>query len=231
MKYLLQLAFLSAFAGFVGAAHAQAVNTPAAASTAKWFADGQWYRKTEPPKPKRTYDAFGREIDTAPTDTALPKVLNDPSPDPMVNQAEFARQYRANPERWDRAFWWLRHTDLATLPAGRYPIDGDDVYATISDGPPKMIDTTEWESHRNFEDIHYVISGCEQIGIIPVGKAKLLRPYEAEKDLASYSAKGKYYPGNPGRFYIVTTEEAHRPGLKADGCDHLKKLYIKVRKS
>ena len=228
-----RFAFLSLFvaAGCFNRAEAQGTNKLTAAAAAKWYAAGQWYRKTEPPKPKRTYDAFGREVDSSPADTSLSKVFNDPSPDAVVNPLEFAKQYQANPDRWDKAFWWLRHTDLAALPAGRYPIDGDDVYATITEGAPKMRDTTQWESHRNFEDIHYVIAGKEQLGIIPVAQARLLKPYEPDKDLASYSAKGKYYIGDPGRFYIVTTEEAHRPGIKTEGYDHLKKLCIKVRKS
>ncbi len=33
----------------------------------------------------------------------------------------------------------------------------------------------------------------------------------------------------PGTFFIFTPEDAHRPGIKVDGFDTLKKVVIKVR--
>jgi YhcH/YjgK/YiaL family protein len=180
------------------------------------------------PQPKKKYDAFGREIGS---DTPATVINKDLVP-AASNKLEFARQYQADPARWDKAFNYLKTTDFSTVQPGRYPIDGDNVYAVITLGPGRSPDTAMWESHRNYEDIHYVISGKEQLGIIPIKEAKVLEPYDSAKDLAHYTAKGKYYTAVPGTFYIVTTEEAHRPGLKADGYDgQIKKLYIKVRRS
>lgn len=190
------------------------------AKAEKWFTGMGWYKG-----PKK-YDAFGREVQ----EDASP--VNVVKPDPSADKLEFARQYSANPARWDKAFAWLKTTDFSTLGAGRYPIDGTDVYAVITVGPGKSPDTTLWESHRNYEDIHYVISGKELLGIVPLAEATVIQVYDSAKDLAHYSAKGKYYVETPGTFYIVTTKEAHRPGLKADGYDgDIKKLYIKIRKS
>ena len=199
--------------------------TPARAS--EWFASMDWFKGRG--EQKKKYDAFGRELEP---DTPAAILNKDLIPDPSANKLEFARQYNANPSRWDKAFAFLKTTDFSTIQPGRYPIDGDDVYAVITLGPGKSPDTSLWESHHNYEDIHYVISGKEQLGIAPVSQAKVLQPYDSAKDLAHYTAKGKYYVAVPGTFYIVTTEEAHRPGLKADGYDgDIKKLYIKVRKS
>ena len=208
---------------------------------AKWFAGMDWFKGGSGASSKKKYDAFGREVedpseDTASTTapaTASKAIVNaNLQPAPPVNMVEFARQYHANPSRWDKAFAYLKNTDFSKLQPGRYSVDGDDVYAVITLGPPKMIDdTTTWESHRNFEDIHYVISGKEKIGIIPLAQAKVVRQYDSARDLAGYSAKGQYYIATPGVFFIITTEEAHRPGIRADGSDMVKKLFIKVRKS
>lgn len=189
----------------------------------KWFSTMDWFKVKGSAPAKKKYDAFGRELEDESA------TLQPGSP---VNKLEFARQYHANPSRWDKAFTYLKNTDFSTLQPGRYPIDGDDVYAVITLGPPKMMDdTTTWESHRNFEDIHFVISGKEKIGIIPLSQANVVRKYDPGHDLAGYSAKGSYYVATPGIFFIITTEEAHRPGIKEDGCDLVKKLYIKVRKN
>jgi len=214
-------------------AHAQQEGDWTREKAVKWWASMDWYRASDVAQPKKRYDAFGRELEnTAEDSVARPIVNAGLKPDPSVNVVEFAKQYNANPSRWDKAFAYLKTTDFSTIQPGRYPIDGTDVYAVITLGPGKSPDTTLWESHRNYEDIHYVISGKEQLGIIPLTQAKVLQPYDSAKDLAHYTAKGKYYVATPGTFYIVTTEEAHRPGLKANGYDgDVKKLYIKIRKS
>ncbi|MBS1660377.1 MAG: YhcH/YjgK/YiaL family protein [Bacteroidetes bacterium] len=185
---------------------------------ARWFMSMDWFKEG-----KKKYDAFGRELEDESTNF---------QPGSPVNMIEFARQYHANPSRWQKAFDYLKHTDFSTVEPGRHAIDGDDVYAVITLGPPKVMDdTTTWESHRNYEDIHYVIDGKERLGIIPLSEAKVVNKYDPAHDLAGYSATGKYYVATPGLFFIITTEEAHRPGIREEGCDKVKKLFIKVRKS
>lgn len=201
---------------------------------AKWFAGMDWFRGGSGGQPKKKYDAFGREVEDPLEDTVSKAIVNTGlKPELPVNMVEFARQYHANPARWDKAFTYLKNTDFSKVQPGRYPIDGNDVYAVITLGPPKkMEDTTLWESHRNFEDIHYVISGKEKIGIIPLAQAKVAKEYNSATDLANYTAKGSYYVATPGVFYIITTQEAHRPGIRADDSgNEVKKLFIKVRKS
>jgi YhcH/YjgK/YiaL family protein len=215
------------------AANAQSDTVWTREKAAKWFAGMDWFKGGTAEPAKKKYDPFGRELEDESGDTAAKVVVNaNLKPGSPVNMVEFARQYHANPSRWDKAFAYLKNTDLSTVQPGRYPIDGGDVYAVITLGPPKMIDdTTTWESHRNFEDIHYVISGKERIGIIPLAQAKVVKQYDSGHDLAGYSAKGSYYVATPALFFIITTEEAHRPGIREEGCNMVKKLYIKVRKN
>jgi biofilm protein TabA len=199
----------------------------------KWFAGMEWFKDHNGLAGKRKYDAFGREVPNDSADTALQRIVNSNlRPDPTVNKIEFAKQYAANPSRWDKAFAYLRNTDFSTVQPGRYPIDGNDVYALITLGPAKLSDTVMWEAHRNYEDIHYVISGKEKIGIVPLSQAKSIEKYNSERDLGHYAAKGTFHVAEPGTFFIITTEEAHKPGIKTDGYDSVvKKLVVKVKKS
>src|ERR1700761_7053942 len=52
-----------------------------------------------------------------------------------TNYLEFAKQYQANKAYWDKAFAFLNDPKLDTLKPGKYVIDGDNVYATITDAP------------------------------------------------------------------------------------------------
>ena len=147
-----------------------------------------------------------------------------------VNIQQFAKQYKAHQQWWDKAFAYLKETDLSNLKAGKYPIDGENVFAIVTEGATKDIAATKWEAHHNYQDIHYVIKGKELIGIAPVSSAKLIEEYDREKDIAFYSSKGKFYKSSPGTFFIIFPEDAHRPGIKTEGYNEIKKIVIKVRK-
>ncbi|WP_344973955.1 YhcH/YjgK/YiaL family protein [Compostibacter hankyongensis] len=152
------------------------------------------------------------------------------TPHKSINQRVFTEQYHKNQAAWDKAFAFMRDHDLATMAPGKYPIDGEQVFATITEAPGKDKDKTQFESHRNYSDLQYVISGKEMIGVCPVSKAKVTRPYNPAGDGANYTAKGKYYLAEPGTFFIFSPEEAHRPGIKGDNSGTpIKKLVIKVR--
>lgn len=146
-----------------------------------------------------------------------------------VNAVEFAKQYHTNKAWWDKAIAFLNDKRLDTLKPGKYVIDGDNVYAMITEGPIKDMDKTGWESHRNYIDLHYVISGKEKIGVADATTATVTNPYDATKDVANYNTEGKFYDAEPGEFFLLFPGDAHRPGIKTGGFDKDKKLVIKIK--
>jgi len=150
-------------------------------------------------------------------------------PAPSINSVEFKRQYDSNKALWDKAFAFLGDSKLATMAPGKYPIDGDNAYATISAGPPKKLENVKWESHRKYIDLQYVISGKVKIGMAPVAKATVTEPYNESRDAANYNVEGKYLTATPKEFFLFFPQDAHRPDIKVDEADSLKKLVIKIR--
>jgi biofilm protein TabA len=148
-----------------------------------------------------------------------------------VNKVEFARQYNANKTYWDEAFLFMRDKNLKDLPPGKYVIDGDNVFATVTYGPSKTFEQSAWESHRKYIDLQYVISGKEKIGVSPLADATVIRPYSESSDGANYTAKGRYYIATPKAFFLFFPGDVHRPNIKVDGFDTVKKLVIKIRVS
>ena len=151
------------------------------------------------------------------------------NPHETVNDIEFARQYHINKEYWDKAFAYLRDNDLKTLEKGRYPIDGENVFAIVTEDPSKNYDKTNWESHRKYIDLQSVIEGEEKIGVYPVLKAKVTKEYDEAKDVANYSADGKLYSAKPGTFFLFFPSDAHRPNITPGGNLVVKKIVIKIR--
>lgn len=150
-------------------------------------------------------------------------------PAASTNKIEFAKQYEANKALWDKAFAYLKNTDLDKLPVGKYPIDGDNLFASVTDNPTKLYENTAWESHRKYIDLQYVIQGAEKIGATPVATATITDPYVEAKDVAHYAAEGTQYEARPGTFYLFFPPDAHRPNIKVDGIEHDKKIVLKIK--
>src|SRR5690242_12519020 len=79
-------------------------------------------------------------------------------PHSSVDVQEFAKQYRTNKKYFDEAFAFLKNQDLNKLAPGKYPIDGDYVYATVTYDSTKDFKKSRWESHKKYIDLQYVIS-------------------------------------------------------------------------
>ncbi len=149
-------------------------------------------------------------------------------PQKTINKSEFFRQYHLNKSFWDKAFAFLREHDLQALPVGRTTIDGDNVYALVTQNPTKNFDSTTWESHRKYVDLQYVISGEEKIGITPLENVTETKPYDASKDLINYTGNGKFYHALPQVFFLFFPTDAHRPNLTLGGNKPDKKVVIKI---
>lgn len=149
-------------------------------------------------------------------------------PASCINKEEFAKQYTANKEAWDKAFEWMKTQNLANLKPGKYPIDGDQAFASITEMVDKPLAQTKFESHRKYIDLQYIIIGKEKIGVTPVAGAKVTNPYDDAKDGANYeSDNAKYYEATPKEFYLFFPTDAHRPNIKMND-ELVKKLVIKI---
>src|SRR5262245_38798392 len=151
-------------------------------------------------------------------------------PHKSINKEEFARQYRINKAYWDKAFAFLKEQNLQTIAKGKYPIDGDNVFASVTEDPSKDFDKTNWESHKKYIDVQWLLVGEERKGKWPVAEVTTTtKPYNETKDVANYTAPGKFYNIPAGTFIIFFPGEAHRPNITPGGNKVVKKLVIKVR--
>lgn len=149
-----------------------------------------------------------------------------------TNQEEFYRQYHVDSKWWDAAFAYLQKTNLEALEPGNYPIEGDHVYAMVSEGEPKPAEETPWEGHHEFNDIQYIISGKAKMGVAPASDpaTKETKPYDSGADYALFSVgRSAYYDATPVSFFIFTPQDIHQPAIRTEGSGHVKKIVIKVR--
>jgi YhcH/YjgK/YiaL family protein len=153
------------------------------------------------------------------------------TPDASINKRELAIAYFKNKTRWQNAFNFLRSTDFKKSDLKRYDIDGDKLFATVSEYISKNEETTNFEAHRKYIDIQYVISGKEVMNIAPLTSVKeVLTPYDATKDIEFVTVtKIVNYKATPSNFFIFFPCDAHRPGLKDGTNSPVRKVVIKLR--
>ena len=145
---------------------------------------------------------------------------------PTVNNDSFYVAYHRNTNSWDAAFAFLKNVNLEELKPGKYPIIGDQVFASVTEAPSHNKEDVKWESHKNYVDLQYIIKGKEMIGIADTSKATIIKPYSP--DVINYTSEGKYYITEPYKFFLFFPNDAHRPTIKVEGYDIVKKIVIKI---
>ena len=126
-----------------------------------------------------------------------------------------------------QAFHFLLYTDLAALPPGRHPLDGDRMYVSIDHRDGRGRDGARLEAHRKYLDIQLTIDGAEEIGWRPLSSCRQAAgPFDDGKDIGFFDDRADTWLSvPPGRFAIFFPTDAHAP-LAGRGL--LKKAIVKV---
>jgi len=132
----------------------------------------------------------------------------------IFDSLENAEIYYGLGEKFQKAFEFLKTTDLENLPLEKIQIDGDDIFAIPQKYSTKEESEGKWEAHRKYIDIQYLVSGSENIGFVLVDYLEELEPYDDEKDVEFFSGEGDYVQIHDGEFVVFFPDDAHKPGLK-----------------
>jgi biofilm protein TabA len=150
----------------------------------------------------------------------------------IVDTLQNAPKYFSLHPLFQKAFEYIRETDLQTIESGRYEVAdaGDDLKVIVSTkkGMTKEESVAKFECHDNYIDIQVCVHGLETIGWKP--RAKCSSPksgYDAEKDV-------RYFQDEPDMFFQLTDrqfaiffpDDVHAPMI---GESEIKKLVIKVK--
>lgn len=129
---------------------------------------------------------------------------------------------------FEKAFAFLRRAGLGKLEAGKYPIDGDDVFALVQKNPGKTTKDARLEAHRNYIDIQFLIDGDERTGWRLRTECKETQQvYSAERDIEFFSDPPlNYLSLKPDMFAVFFPGDAHAPMI-SNGTVH--KCVVKVR--
>ena len=132
------------------------------------------------------------------------------------------------------AIEFIRGNDLLAMPAGRYPIDGDRVFALIQEPTTQPEDVAPYENHKNHGDLQMTLKGTEHVGYCPVDRLTVKGGYNAETDVQLYESRGgegklllKNVTGQS--FSLFFPEDGHQPYVTVDKGEQIKKIVIRIR--
>ncbi|HEY6094501.1 MAG TPA: YhcH/YjgK/YiaL family protein [Gallionellaceae bacterium] len=136
-------------------------------------------------------------------------------------------RYTALHPLFQRAFDYIRNTDLFALAPGRSPIVGEDLIVIVEHAQGKPQEHARLEAHRKYIDIQLVLEGDEVMGWKPL--ADCLNPvseHSLEKDIRFFDdAPASWVAVPPDHFCIFFPEDAHAP-LVGEG--KIRKVIFKV---
>lgn len=115
---------------------------------------------------------------------------------------------------------------LDELSLGRHDLD-EGIYVNVMEIETKA--SGVFESHHQYADIHYPISGPEQIELADEAEMAVTEAYDAKKDCVFGTAAGERYVIRPKQPFVVMPGEAHVPGLRDGDTRKLRKAVVKVR--
>ena len=130
----------------------------------------------------------------------------------------------------ERAFEYLARTDLTSLPLGRTDIEGDEVYVLLSEAETRPPEQVQFEAHRRYIDIQFVVRGQESIGVAPLAGLVTTEPYDPARDIEFFAVppQSRTLALGAGDFAVFTPNDAHRPSLHLDGPHVSRKAVVKV---
>ena len=127
-----------------------------------------------------------------------------------VNITEFYEQYEKNPVQWRALFRWLADTDLLALQAGKYPIAGTSLVASVEDSSNGPLETRNSESHYHHIDFQYVVRGTERFGILDLLTSTPKDAYRPDVIHYNYDlSRVRFYDSTPDKFFIFFPSDWH----------------------
>jgi YhcH/YjgK/YiaL family protein len=147
----------------------------------------------------------------------------------IIDKIENDHLYKGLSKRIEKAFEYIKAADLKNINPGKYEIDGENIFALISEYKTKSEQEGKLEAHRKYIDVQYVISGEEKMGYVPLNGQQILEPYKEENDIIFFAGEKSFTKVSSGMFAIFFPEDVHMPGIMIKESLPVKKLVIKVR--
>ena len=116
------------------------------------------------------------------------------------------------------------------LPAPRVVLNEDKLFCNLVTFISKPEDQCLYEAHRNYIDLHFIVSGTERIATSDIRSLTSEIPYAPEKDIEFLQGDADgCYELKPGQFMVCFPCDAHKVAMMTDHPAEVKKIVFKIK--
>ena len=146
----------------------------------------------------------------------------------VIDTLENAEKYIGLHKNFSKAFEFIRSRNWSTVEPGKFPIQGNELHASVSLKEGVKSNDAKFEAHNHYIDIQVCPAGSEKLGWTPRKNCVDPKtPYDPEKDVTFYNDKPEmYFELHAGEFAIFFPDDVHAPMI---GEGPIRKLVVKVK--
>ncbi|MBE7043329.1 MAG: DUF386 domain-containing protein [Ruminococcaceae bacterium] len=145
----------------------------------------------------------------------------------IVDHIKNYQQYGFVNEDFEKVFDVLKTLDK-TSPMGKIMIEEGRLWISIGEASERT-SLAEFEAHKDFIDIHFLLSGKEEFGFANVDGLSVTIPYDPQNDVGFYKDNGISMILDQGYFCVVFPHDAHIPFKKKLGAQPLIRAVAKIK--
>jgi len=146
----------------------------------------------------------------------------------IIDRLDQLQHYFPLVKNLDLALAWLSAQDFSSVENGKYPIDGEQVFAIVTTIDPVNLADTRFEVHRSYIDCHVVLSGVETVAYAPLADLAPEIDYTRESDCQFLTGHGQLLTVEPGHLWIALPTDAHWPAIQTGQCNPVRKVIVKL---
>jgi YhcH/YjgK/YiaL family protein len=147
----------------------------------------------------------------------------------ILDRLENAGLYKSLGDNIKEGFDFLVKTDLTTMNAGKYTIDGDRFFLLINEYETKPETECKLESHIKYIDIQLMIERAEKMGYVAKTNQQPIENFINEKDVMFYNEDATFFHVKPGEFALFFPTDLHQPGIISGEKMKVKKAVLKIK--
>lgn len=147
----------------------------------------------------------------------------------ITDKIENAHIYIGLNKRIEIALNYIQNTNFTNIELGKHEIDGDNIFAIVSEYETKNAEDCLLEGHKKYIDLQYIIEGSEQIGFASYSNQLPIEKYNNTDDYWLFKCNYSLMTLHKGFFAILFPDDLHIPGLKVKDPSKVKKLVVKIK--
>ena len=146
----------------------------------------------------------------------------------ILDRIENIHLYKPLGEHLSVALDFIHSFDFSSVDDGKIEIDGDNIFAFVSEYQTKNVEASELEGHRKYIDVQYMLKGSELISYTPLLNQKTSVEYSKENDIIFFKGEGEFIKLSEGSFAVLFPNDLHQPCIFVDKPSLVRKVVVKV---